>query len=195
MRLGGFTMIEAIVAISVLGIGVASTVGALTKFNSIAATSRNATGAYTVVMNQIDLFQSMSPFNPQKNNDDGTLQIPTFTETAANNPGWTVDNSSNLPTYDMTIGTHTIGYVTKDPVTKIVKVTDKWPVYQYKDPTTGTVVVVTGTLTVTVSAVPSVANTYMDVVTISYAYLNRDGSSASRPLYTFSMSTIRTSDI
>ena len=62
---GGFTLVEAVVATALIGIGVACTLGALTKFNSIAATSRNATGASAVVMNQIDLFQSMSPFNPQ----------------------------------------------------------------------------------------------------------------------------------
>lgn len=63
-------MVEVIVAISVLGIGIASTVGVLTKFNSIASMSRNATGAYSAVMNHIDLIQSMSPFNPQKTNNN-----------------------------------------------------------------------------------------------------------------------------
>ena len=187
----GFTLIEAIVGISVLGLGVASTVGALTKFNSVASSSRNATGAYTVVMNQVDLFQSMMPFNPQKTNDDGSIQVPKNTETAP--AGWTVDNPSNLPTYDMTVGTHTIGYVTKDSTTKIVKVDDKWPVYQYKDPNTGTIIVVKGTLTITVSAVAGIANTYMAVVAIKYDFLNR--TQANGNPYTFSMSTIRTSDI
>ena len=72
----GFTIIEAVVGISVLGIGAAATIGALTKINSIASVARNATGAYTAVMNQIDLIQSDSPFNPQKTNTDGTAQIP-----------------------------------------------------------------------------------------------------------------------
>src|SRR6185437_4209556 len=71
-----FTLVEAMVAISVLGIGLASTVGALTRFNSIASISRNASGACTAVTNQIDLIQSDSPFNPQKTNPDGTAQIP-----------------------------------------------------------------------------------------------------------------------
>jgi type II secretory pathway pseudopilin PulG len=75
-RVAAFTLVEAMVAISVLGIGVASAVGALTKFNSIASISRNATGAYAAVMNQIDLIQSDAPFNPQKTNPDGTAQIP-----------------------------------------------------------------------------------------------------------------------
>jgi type II secretory pathway pseudopilin PulG len=182
----GFTLVEAVVAISVLGIGAASTIGALTKFNSFAAMSRNATGAYTVVMNQIDLFESMSPFNPQKTNQDpdpctgqlNTAQIPK-------------DTCNNPPTYDMTVGTHTIGY--KDPITGVVS--NQWPVYQYKDPSTGTTVVVQGTLTTTVTDISttSMPNTYMAVVTITYSYLNHDG--VHQPKYSFSMTAIRTSDI
>ena len=72
----GFTLVETFVAIALIGIGVSCTVGALTKLNSIAAAARNATGAYTAVMNQIDLIQSDGPFNPQKTNTDGTPQIP-----------------------------------------------------------------------------------------------------------------------
>ena len=121
----GFTLVEAVVAVALIGVGVASTLGALTKFNSIAATSRNATGASAVLMNQVDLFQSMSPFNPQPSK----LQIPKDT---ANTP----------PTYDMTAGapgvavTHIIGY--QDPTTKLVidpcsrpiGDQDTWPVYR-----------------------------------------------------------------
>ena len=90
--------------------------GALTKFNSQAAMSRNATGAEALLMNQVDLFESMSPFNPQKTNYDGTAQIPKDT---ANIP----------PSYDMTVGTHTLGY--KDPKTGVVSnQQDPWPVYR-----------------------------------------------------------------
>ena len=116
---GGFTLVEAVVAVALIGVGVASTLGALTKFNSIAATSRNATGASAVLMNQVDLFQSMSPFNPQKG------QIPKDTAYAG------------LPTYDMTAGagavgvpvTHIIYY--KDPTTAAtVLPSNEWPVYR-----------------------------------------------------------------
>ena len=171
-------MLEAIVGIAVLGIGAASTIGALTKFNSIAAISRNATGAYTVVMNQIDSFQSMSPFNPQKTNPDGTAQIPK-------------DLINNPPTYDMTVGTHIIGY--KDPITNVTST--QYPVYQYKNPGTGMTVVVTGTLTVAVTDVSAttIPNTYMAVVTITYDYRNR--TQARGNPYTFSMTAIRASDI
>ena len=111
----GFTLVETVVAVAVIGVGVASTLGALTKFNSIAATSRNATGASAVLMNQADLFQSMSPFNPQRT----PAQIPVATD----------------GTYDMSAGavevpvTHTLAY--KDPTTGIVSTQpDPWPVYR-----------------------------------------------------------------
>lgn len=170
------TLLEAIIAISVLGVGVATTIGALTKFNSVSAVSRNATGAYTVVMNQIDLFQSMSPFNPQKTNENTSIQVP---KDLANNP----------PTYDMTVGTHTIGYMNAS--TGVVS--NEWPVYQYKDPS-GATIVVKGTLTIQVTDLSStLANTYQAVVTLKYDYLNK--TRANGKPYVFSMSTIRTSDI
>jgi type II secretory pathway pseudopilin PulG len=150
-----FTLVEAMVAISVLGIGVASAVGALTKFNSIASISRNATGAYAAVMNQIDLIQSDAPFNPGKTNPDGTAQIPP----------------------ELQLGTQTQNNV---------------PIYQ--DPNTG--VVISGTMTTTVSDISSTytqgsqtypVTMYQAVVTVTYTYLSRN--------YSFSMGTIRASDI
>ena len=120
----GFTLVESIVAVTLVGIGVATTLGALTKFNTVAAASRNATGASAVLMNQADLFQSMSPFNPQKmlhNNGPCTGATPP--------PQIPKDYCNNPPTYDMTVGTHTLSYM--DPVTKVVSTqTDPWPVYR-----------------------------------------------------------------
>jgi type II secretory pathway pseudopilin PulG len=75
-RTGGFTLVETVVAIGVIGIGVVSTLGALTKFNSMADMSRNGTGVCAAALNQIDLIQSDGPFNPQKTNNDLTPQIP-----------------------------------------------------------------------------------------------------------------------
>lgn len=151
----GLGLVEALVGITVLGIGVACTVGALTKFNSIASMARNATGAYTAAMNQIDLIQSDGPFNPQKTNPDGTAQVPP----------------------ELQIGTQTLSNVSV-----------------YQDPNTG--VIVAGSMTTTVTDISSTYTSgsttfpltmYKAVVTISYTYLNRN--------YSFSMSTIRTSDI
>ena len=150
-----YSLVEAMVSLGVLGIGIASMVGALTQFNSNASITRNATGAYAAVMNQIDLIQSDAPFNPQKTNPDGTAQIPP----------------------ELQLGTQTQNNV---------------PIYQ--DPNTG--VVVSGTMTTTVSDISSTytqgsqtfpLTMYQAVVTITYTYLNRN--------YSFSMSTIRTSDI
>lgn len=177
--LGGFTMVEAIVGVTLIGIGVAATLGALTKFNSQAAISRNATGALTLLQNQVDLFQSMSPFNPQKG------QIPKAAD----------------GTYDMTLGTHTIKY--KDPITGIVATgTDPWPVY--REPSPG-IIIVKGTMTCTVTDISTSAmpNTYKAVFTIGYTFGSRDGgkagpiwnSTSNRWEYQASMSTIRTSDI
>lgn len=165
----GFTMVETIIAIAVLGIGVATTIGALTKVNSLAAMSRNSTGAYTILTNQVDLFQSMSPFNPQKTNSDGTKQEPHDT------------SHGSFPTYDMRagIGTQNIS----------VNGTDfKVPVYEYRDASNIVVLVVNGTLTTTVTDLSaSLPNTYQAVFTITFTYLNRN--------YTYSISSIRTSDI
>jgi prepilin-type N-terminal cleavage/methylation domain-containing protein len=161
----GFTMVETVIAIAVLGIGIATTIGALTKVNSIAAMSRNSTGAYTILTNQVDLFQSMSPFNPQK----ATPEIPRDT------------SHGGFPTYDMraTVGTQNIS----------VNGTDfKVPVYEYRDANNNVVLVVNGTLTTTVTDLSaSLPNTYQAVFTITFTYLNRN--------YTYSISAIRTSDI
>jgi type II secretory pathway pseudopilin PulG len=155
---GGFTLVEAVVAVSLIGVGVAATLGALTKFNSIADMSRNGTGACAAVMNQIDLIQSDGPFNPQKTNDPvppattGTPQIPP----------------------ELQLGTQTKNVV----------------VYQYKDLAGNNIVIVPGILTTTVTDLnPGSTTVYMyrAVVTVTYTYLNR--------AYSFSMSTIRTSDI
>lgn len=126
----GFTLIESCIAVTLIGIGVATTLGALTKFNSVAASSRNATGASAVLMNQVDLFQSMSPFNPQKTASGvdpcgGATPPPQIPKDYCNNP----------PTYNMMAGapgvpvTHTLAY--KDPSTGVVSTqTDPWPVYR-----------------------------------------------------------------
>ena len=149
--IAAFTMVEAIVGIAIAGIGIACCLTALGMMNSIASSSRNATGAYTVVMNQIDLILSDGPFNPQKTNADGSPQIPP----------------------ELVLGTRTL---TNVPV--------------YKEPTTG--VVVSGTMTTTVADASVTFSgltlaMYRATVTVNYSYRNRS--------YSFSMSTIRSSDI
>ena len=154
-KTAAFTLVEVIIAVAVISIGIACAVGALTRFNSLASAARNATGAYTAVMNQIDLIQSDSPFNPQKTNPDGSAQIPP----------------------ELQLGTQTQNNISV-----------------YQDPKTG--VIVAGTMTTSVTDISSTYTNgsvtfplimYQAVVTLNYTYLNRN--------YSFSMSTIRTSDI
>jgi prepilin-type N-terminal cleavage/methylation domain-containing protein len=128
----GFTMVEAIVGVAIIGVSAAVSLGALTKFNSDAAMARNATGAEALLMNQIDLFQSMSPFNPQKTAQVDPCQSPAPSTSPKQIPK---DYCNNPPSYDMTAAspgvpvTHTIGY--KDPKTGIVStLSDPWPVYR-----------------------------------------------------------------
>lgn len=164
-RRGAFTLIETVVAVSLIGVGIATTIAALTQINSNAAVSRNTTGAYTVLMNQVDLFQSMSPFKPQES------KIP-------------VDNShGSYPMYDMT-ASGALRQLSVDGVSW------KVPVYEYKDANNNLLIIVNGQLTETVtdlsSAMPPLPNTYQAVFTLTYTYRSR--------IYTYSMSAIRTSD-
>lgn len=88
------------VALSVLGIAMVSTIGAMMQINNIASVSRNLTGAQTAIQNQVDLLLSDSPFNPQKTNLDGSKQIPP----------------------ELTLGAHVINNVPiyKEPTTGII---------------------------------------------------------------------------
>jgi hypothetical protein len=146
-KVAAFTFVEALVAVSLIGVGVATSLTALLKVNSIACMARNATGAQTFAQNEIDKFLSYSPFNPQKTNlSDGTSQIPK-------------DPNNSPPAYDLTLGTHTYSNV---PI--------------YKDPDNGVVVNGTITTVISDAsqsyngyAIPM----YQAVVTVTYRYLNR----------------------
>jgi len=142
-----FTFVEALVAVSLVGVGVATNLTALLKVNSIACMARNATGAQTFAQNEIDKFLSYSPFNPQKTNlSDGTSQIPK-------------DPNNSPPAYDLTLGTHTYSNV---PI--------------YKDPDNGVVVNGTITTVISDASQSYNGNVipmYQAVVTVTYRYLNR----------------------
>jgi type II secretory pathway pseudopilin PulG len=101
----GFTFVETVVALGLISIGVATAITALTKLNSFASMSRNATGAYTVVQNQIDAILSNGPFNPQKTNFDGTAQIP---------PELKLDSSRGGPLVTPNVAVY------QDPITGVI---------------------------------------------------------------------------
>ena len=76
MLQSAFTLTEAAVSIALIAICMTTIIMTLTRLNDDASISRNATGASAVLQNQTDLILSDGPFNPQKNNSDGTPQIP-----------------------------------------------------------------------------------------------------------------------
>jgi Tfp pilus assembly protein PilV len=168
----GMTLVEAVFAVTLIGIGVAGSLTALTKANSIASMSRNSTGAQTVAQNEIDRFLAYQPFNPQKMNAtadcDGGIraQVPKDYPSVC---------AGQAPTYDLTVGTHIVNGVAI-----------------YKEPTTG--VIVSGTMTTVIQDVSqtyaptgAVIPLYRATITIDYTYLNRS--------YKTTMSTLRVSDI
>src|SRR5689334_7878503 len=72
-----FTLVEVMITVGLLTIGAASTVGALLLSNNNASLSRLKTGAGTVAQNQIDLFLSLQPYNPAKNQEPPELALGT----------------------------------------------------------------------------------------------------------------------
>lgn len=67
----GFTLVEVLVAVALLGLLAAGSLWTLAQANNYASVARLYTGAETAAQNQIDFLLSDSPFNPQ-NNEWGT---------------------------------------------------------------------------------------------------------------------------
>lgn len=61
----GFTLVEVLVAVVLLGLASASGLWSLSQANNFASISRLYTGAETAAQNQIDRIMTDSPFNPQ----------------------------------------------------------------------------------------------------------------------------------
>ena len=163
----GLTIVEAVVAITLLGIGITTAITAMTRFNVFASSSRNMTGAYTSVMTQIDAIESAAPFDPLHLAEDGTSdpQIPE------------------------------VLILDSDPKRGGNPLSESVRVYLYKDPKkdpsdpTSDIVVVNGTRTTSVVDVSTVFNSTTvpmrrATVTVSYNYLGKS--------YSYSMSTVRT---
>ncbi|MGI8891417.1 MAG: hypothetical protein ACR2G0_11625 [Chthoniobacterales bacterium] len=75
-KASAFTLTEAAIAIALIAVTMTSFIMAMSRLNESASIARNSTGAAAVVQNQIDLILSDGPFNPQKTNSDGSVQIP-----------------------------------------------------------------------------------------------------------------------
>jgi prepilin-type N-terminal cleavage/methylation domain-containing protein len=77
----GFTLVELLVAVSLIGLTTCGTFWALTQANTNASIARLQTGAMTAAQNRIDLIFSDSPFNPPKGQIPPELTPGTQTET------------------------------------------------------------------------------------------------------------------
>jgi type II secretory pathway pseudopilin PulG len=182
---GGFTVVEIVVSITLVAATFALSLGALTKWNAIASTSRTYTGAYVAAQKRIDWILSAGPFNPQKN------QVPT--DVVTNCDGTTTTVQLAPGTY-----TETTAPIYNDPQTTTVngilqllglgKSANGCPTL------TGTVT----TQVVDVSPAGGPPYIYRATITVSYQYRARGpiwSPTRNRWEYQVSMSTLRTSDI
>ena len=143
-------MVEAVVAISLVGLGITSAVAALTKFNAFASVSRNSTGAYAMVMKKIDAIQSASPFDPAKK----LIPCELRRDTEIHDPDLIPDNCNNL-------------FISED--VKIYK--------DALDPNSQTLLSINGKLNTTIEDVSGISGGGVTIrratVTVEYTYLNR----------------------
>jgi prepilin-type N-terminal cleavage/methylation domain-containing protein len=196
----GFTLIEVVIALAVLGVMAAGCYIGFNSINTYAVTSRLYSEAQTAAQNQIDLVLSKEPFDIQtayiSGTFDPTLQkipielmttaeidalvtsgvaIPAVAPTAT--PATTSSYYPYYPYYRSGAG---------QPVSK--------QAFIYQDPVTGKVVV-TGTLVTTVTDTSSTMlfagatsnlNVRKATATVSYSFRNKD--------YTVAMDSLRTAD-
>lgn len=85
-RLAAISLVEALIAIGILGSGATASVATLMEMNKNATLSRLRTGAGTVAQNQIDYLLSIQPYNPQKGQIPPELAVGTRTQGSATAP-------------------------------------------------------------------------------------------------------------
>jgi prepilin-type N-terminal cleavage/methylation domain-containing protein len=74
---GGFTFIEIMVALVIVAVVAAAAFWSLTAANRQAGANRLFTAGQAIAQNQIELFQTDGPFNPQLNQIPLSLQVDT----------------------------------------------------------------------------------------------------------------------
>jgi prepilin-type N-terminal cleavage/methylation domain-containing protein len=196
----GFTLIEIVVALAVLGTMAAGVYIGFNAINTYAVSSRLYSEAQTAAQNQIDLVLSKEPFDIIAAKISGTFD-PTLNKIPAE-----LMNVSELDALALS----GVTFPTTAPTATPATTSSYYPYYPYyrtgsgapikkqafiyQDPVTGTVLV-TGTLTTTITDAGMTssfinANTDLNTrranVTVTYTFRGRD--------YTLSMDTLRTAD-
>jgi prepilin-type N-terminal cleavage/methylation domain-containing protein len=197
---GGFTLIEIVIALAVLGVMAAGCYIGFNAINTYAVTSRLYTEAQTAAQNQIDMILSKEPFDTTAAYVSGSF-----------NPAL-----GKIPIEVMTTGeldaltTSGILFPTSPPSTVPATTDPYYPYYPYfrsgvgqpiskqafiyQDPVSGKVVV-SGTLVTTVAdtassmtfaGVTANLNIRRATATVSYSFRNKD--------YLVAMDTLRTAD-
>lgn len=163
-------------AIALVGVGVSTTIGALTKFNQFASAARNATGAYAVVMNQIDLIEAASAI-PQ----DSTNNVLIRGTPASPGPP-AIPAGPAIPTN----GTQTLTTINGAPIAI------------YRDSVTNTIVPATALTTEVTPLIVGGVTMYRTKVTVAWQYQGKgpiwSGPPRNQWEYQYSMTTVRTSD-
>lgn len=213
---GGFTLIEIVIALAVLGTMAAGVYIGFNAINAFAVSSRLYSEALTAAQNQIDLILSKEPFDTTAANISGSFnpclnkvpaELMTIAEldalassatcgvTFPTAPPTSTPPSSYYPAY--------YPYYRTGPGQPLQK-----QAFIYHDPVSG-VDVVKGTLTSTVtdtsmtmgafanpsaSATPSPLNARKAHISVAYSFRNKDASPSATPNYDLSMDTIRTAD-
>jgi prepilin-type N-terminal cleavage/methylation domain-containing protein len=204
-RRGGFTLIEIVIALAVLGTMAAGVYLGFNSINTYAVTSRLYSEAQTAAQNQIDLVLSREPFDISAANISGTFnpllkRIPIEVMTTAEIDALATTGSGLGPVIFPT-----------SPPTATPAPSAYYPAYYpyyrtapgqpikreafiYQDPVSGTVLV-RGTLTSTV-ADAGMTMTFAGATndlhvrrvtqTVTYSFRNKD--------YTVAMDTLRTAD-
>jgi prepilin-type N-terminal cleavage/methylation domain-containing protein len=146
-RKHGFTLIEVVVALAVVGTMGAGCYIGFNSLNTYAISSRLYSEAQTCAQNQIDLILSKEPFDPTNNKVPSVLGGQVL---AAN--GTTTTTTTNV-------------FIYKDPVTNNVAVTG-----------TMTTTITNPGNTMTFAGSTANLNTYRATVTVSYTYRNTNYS-------------------
>ena len=201
----GFTLVEIVIALAVLGTMAAGVYLGFNSVNAYAVSSRLYSEALTAAQNQIDLVLSKAPFDVSAAYVSGSF-----------NPALNKIPAELMTTAELNaLATSGVTFPTAAPTATPATTSPYYPYYPYyrtgsgqplqkqafiyQDPVTGTTVV-TGTLTVTVTD-PGLTMTYLNSMnnnqpwalnirkanaTVTYTFRNRD--------YAVSLDSMRTAD-